>query len=77
MSQFRRFYGIGLLKQFKLLPFNTFFFWYLSIENFNITKLLIRNTHYTNIPIFRKKRLDSFDVNFSVIITCAMSYIYR
>jgi len=77
MSQFRRIYGIGFLKQFKLLPFNTFFFWYLSIENFNIAKLLICNTHYTNIPILRKKRLDSFDVNFSVIITSAMSCIYR
>ena len=70
MSQFRRIYGIGFLKQFKLLPFNTFFFWYLSIENFNIAKLLICNTHYTDISILWKEGLDTFYMN-----SCVINYI--
>lgn len=68
---------LALLKQFKLLPFNTFFLWHLPIENFNITKLLVCNTHYTDISILGKKRLDSFDMNCRVIITGAMPSIYR
>lgn len=67
---------LAFLKQFKLLSFNTFLLGHLPIKDFNIAKLLICYTHYTDITILRKKRLDTFDVNRRIIITGTMPSIY-
>lgn len=52
--------GIFLLEQLQLLSRSIHFHRFLSIKKFNIPKLLIRNTHDSDIPMLRKKRFNSF-----------------
>lgn len=69
--------GIFLLEQLQLLSRSIHFHRFLSIKKFNIPKLLIRNTHDSDIPMLRKKRFNSFYMYGRILATSTMADINR
>ena len=49
--------------------------WLLPIKKLNVSKLLVSDAHYSDLSIFRKKRVDTLHVDFCILHTCAMAYI--
>ena len=49
--------------------------WLLPIKKLNVSKLLVCYAHYSDLSIFRKKRVDTLHVDFCILHTCTMAYI--
>ena len=59
--------GFVVSEKFELLAWSSCFLWFLAVEDFEITKLLVGNAKDTHLPKFREKRLDALDVHFGIL----------
>ena len=67
--------GISVLEQFKLLTWSIYINNLLSVKQLNISKLFIRNTHDSDLPILWKKRFNSFYMHCCILTTSTMTDI--